>query len=114
MAQDMEHQEKLARVIDPESWKLHDNKDMKDRVNVKALLIKDSMNLAKRIIESGLMSDLEWDRREYLRAKDAIKRGTSRTGKCYEVTDILDGYAVHDPKCDCWPDTAISGSRCIK
>lgn len=108
------HQEKLARVIDPDSWALHDHKDMDGRDHVQQVLVEESMKMAKRIISSGLMSDIEWDRREYLRAIERVKAGTSLTGKCYEVSDILDGSAVHDPKCMFWPDTAISGSRCIR
>lgn len=111
---DMSHQEALARVIDPDSWKLYDHKDVQGRDKVQALLVQESMETAQNIIESGLMASLEWDRREYFRALERIKAGTSLRGYCYSESDILDGRAVHDPKCTYWPDTAISGSNCIR
>lgn len=111
---DMEHQEKLARVIDPDAWRLHDNKDMKGRTKVQGFLVEESMEMAERIIESGLMSDLEWDRREYLRAKDSIKRTTSLSGRCESVEDMMDGYFKHTPACTYWPDGAIGGSGCVR
>lgn len=111
---DKTHQEALARVIDPDSWKLYDHKDVQGRDKVQALLVQESMDVAQNIIDSGLMASLEWDRREFFRARDRIIEGTSRRGYCYSEYDILDGKAVHDPRCTYWPDTAISGSNCIR
>ncbi len=105
----------LARVIDPDTWDLsddprYDHLPEEARESIRSR----SREIADRIIESGLMASLEWDRREYLRAKQSIIERTSRRGHCYSVEDILDGYFMHDPKCMFWPDGAIGGSGCIK
>jgi hypothetical protein len=77
--------------------------------------VTESRDVAQRIIDSGLMASFEWDRAEYIRARDYIKDHTSRRGYCYSVEDGLDGYVMHDPRCGYWPESAISGSAvCIK
>jgi hypothetical protein len=108
-----ESRDALARVIDPEAWDLYDDK----RVQGKAFrehIVEESRSTATKIIESGLMASFEWDRKEYLTAKQQIIEYTSRTGKCESVSDLLDGYFKHDPRCVRWPDGAIGGSSCVK
>jgi len=104
-----EAREKLARLISPDSWTLHDTKGMEQRPDAQKLLVAQSLETADRIIESGLMANEDWDRAEYFRAKDAIKRATSEHPWC---TDIY-GDVKHTVKCTHWPDTAMSGSGCI-
>lgn len=109
MSASQELREKLARHISPDSWILHDVPGMEQRPEAQALLVKDSLETADRIIESGLMASETWDRAEYFRAMDRIKRATSNEQYC---TDIY-GDVKHAVKCRNWPDTAISGSGCI-
>lgn len=103
----------LARVIDPESWELYDDTRMQTR-KIRSMLVSDSRVLADKIIESGLLSAYEWDRKEYLQARNHILERTSRRGHCYSVEDGLDGYFMHDPRCIHWPEGAIGGSSCVK
>lgn len=110
-----EGREALARVIDPDSCALsddprYDNLPEEARTTIR----RRSLEIADRIIDSGLMASFTWDRREYFRARDYIKERTSLRGYCYSVSDALDGYFMHDPKCGFWPDGAIGGSNCIK
>lgn len=109
-----ERRDALARVIDPDSWDLYDDKKMKDRSKLQGLAVRESRETADRIIESGLMAKFEWEPREYLQAMARLKDRTSRRGVCYSVEDGLDGYFMHDPRCAHWPDGAIGGSSCIK
>lgn len=106
------HREALARVIDPGRWEIADN----PKCNAEAVmaLTCESLEVADRIIASGLMASMEWDRREYLNAMQRIRERTSTRGHCYSVDDLLDGYFMHDPRCGYWPDGAIGGSSCIK
>lgn len=113
--EEVSHQEKLARVIDPNAW------EMRDTVLAKGLkqkaaesLVEDSLQLADAIIASGLMASEGWERKEYINAKRDILNRTSRRGHCYSVEDILDGYFMHDPRCTHWPSGAIGGSGCIR
>lgn len=111
----MDHREKLARVIEPDTWALTDDpryENLPEEARTSAR--RRSLDLADRIIESGLMASEEWDRAEYIRARNIIIENTSRKGYCYDVNDLLDGYVMHDPRCPRWPDSAISGSYCIK
>lgn len=109
MSVSQETREKLARHISPDSWILHDVPGMEQRPEAQALLVKDSLETADRIIESGLMASETWDRAEYFRAMDRIKRATSKYPWC---TDIY-GDVKHSVQCTFWPDTAMSGSSCI-
>lgn len=110
-----EHRDALARVIDPDSWDLYDDKRLKGKDSLRNAMVDDSREMADRIVESGLMAEFEWDRNEYLRARAKIIEGTSRTGKCYGVEDGLDGYCLHDPRCRSWPEMASGpNSDCIK
>lgn len=106
--------EKLARIVDPKSWELYDIPGMEKKDKVRKLLVRESLKVAKNIVESGLMASEVWERGEYYRAMARIKERTSKTGKCYSVDDIFDGYFMHDPKCERWPDGAIGGTGCIK
>lgn len=108
-----EQRDALARVIDPQAWKLHDVKGMHQRPDAQDLLVLDSRITAERIDESGLMASFDWTPREYRKAIERVKERTSRTGKCYSVEDGLDGYFMHDPKCHHWPSGATGGSGCI-
>ncbi len=108
-----EHREKLARVIDETAWKHHDAV-VDNYPKASKELIKDSLEMADRIIESGLMASETWDRKEYLNARKNIIDATSRRGYCYDVQDLLDGYFMHDPRCPYWPAGASGGSGCIK
>lgn len=109
MSVSAEAREKLARLISPDSWTLHDTKGMEQRPEAQALLVNESLETADRIIESGLMASESWDRLEFFRAKDAVKRATSEYPWC---TDIY-GDVKHAVKCTYWPDAAISGHGCI-
>mgnify|MGYP004490387925 CR=1 FL=1 len=104
-----EAREKLARHIDSEAWILHDVPGMDQRPEAQKLLVQKSLEIADSIIESGLMASETWDRAEYFRAMDAIKRATSEYPWC---TDIY-GDVKHAVKCTYWPDTAMSGHGCI-
>jgi hypothetical protein len=108
-----EHRDALARVIDPDIWGLYDDARTVGRP-FREDIVKESRATADRIIESGLMARLEWIPREYESARQRIMERTSRTGKCYEVEDMLDGYFMHDPKCAMWPKGATGGSGCIR
>lgn len=114
MTKELEHLEALARVIDPESWSLYDDKRMEGKIKLQLEVVKESVDTAKRIVESGLMVSHTWSPAEYIRAQNNIRRNTSRKGVCYSVEDGMDGYFMHDPKCTYWPDSAIGGSGCIK
>ena len=103
----------LARILDPDSWGLYDDKRMENR-KIRALLVQDSRALADKIVESGLMAGYTWDRREFITAKKHIIEHTSRSGRCESVEDLMDGYFKHDPRCRYWPDGAIGGSDCVK
>lgn len=103
----------LARVIDPESWELYDDKRVAGK-SFRESIVEESRIVATQIIASGLMASYEWDRREYMSAKRQIIEHTSRTGRCESVEDGLDGYFKHDPRCGYWPDGAIGGSTCVK
>lgn len=106
---DMSHQEKLARVIDPDGWDMFDKIVKMGRKKKGKDLVEDSLELADTIIKSGLMASETWERKEYFNAMDRIKRATS--GEVY-CTNIY-GDVKHSVKCTYWPDTAISGSGCI-
>lgn len=109
-----EHRDALAKVVDPDAWKLIETPLFKQKAERHINdVLRPSREIADRIINSGLMVSMEWDRREYLAARDSIHRTTSRTGKCYSVEDGLDGYFVHDPRCPHWPSGAIGGTTCI-
>ena len=113
--EEISHQEKLARVIDPSAWEMHDHvleKGLKRKAAES--LVEDSLQLADAIITSGLMASVSWERKEYLSAKKHILERTSRRGYCYSVEDILDGYFMHDPRCPHWPSGAFGGHGCIK
>jgi hypothetical protein len=114
MTDSISHREKLARVIEPEAWAMRD-RVLEKLGNEKAqkALVEDSFKLADRIIASGLMASETWERSEYLQARKHILERTSRRGYCYSVSDILDGYFMHDPRCERWPQGAIGGSGCI-
>lgn len=104
----------LARVIDPDCWAIYDDSRMDGKDAIKNAIVFDSRRLADKIVESGLMARYKWDSREYLTARRQIIEGTSRTGRCEDIPDLLDGYFKHDPRCPHWPDSAIGGSSCIK
>ena len=104
----------LARLISPESWEIYDLPNMSEHEKAGLLVIEPSRRIAQRILDSGIMASMEWDRREYLRARDRIIERTSKTGRCSSVEDGLDGYFMHDPKCIYWPDGAVGGSGCVK
>lgn len=105
-----EHRDALARVIDPDSWELFDDKRVKTD-SIRDAIVSDSRSVVSRIIDSGLMAKLEWEPREYIAAQKRIMERTSRTGRCYSVEDGLDGYQKHDPRCPDWPD-GHGGSTC--
>jgi len=110
------NQDALARVIDPDSWALYDDKKVAKTMKaaLREKIVEDSREVAQRIIDSGLMASFEWDRSEYMKARQYIIQHTSRRGHCYSVEDILDGYFMHDPQCRFWPEGAHGGSDCIK
>lgn len=104
----------LARIIDPDAWGLYDDPRMQTR-GVREDVVKDSRSIAQNIVDSGLMTRLEWDNREFIEAQKRIKDRTSRTGRCYGEEDGMDGYCLHDPRCKYWPDGASGpNSDCIK
>jgi hypothetical protein len=107
------HRDALARVIDPEAWELYDDKRVQNRI-FREHIVRESRETAQKIVDSGLMANVDWDRREYIAARNRILEGTSRRGKCYSEEDGLDGYFMHDPRCVHWPDGAIGGSSCVK
>lgn len=110
-----EHRDKLARAIDPEAWELYDDpRVVKQGQAWRDLIVQDSREIADRVVASGLMAALEWDRAEYIRARQYIIEHTSKSGRCESVEDILDGYFKHDPRCIHWPEGAIGGSSCVK
>lgn len=108
---DFVHRDALARVIDPDAWDLFDDPRIKtDRI--RAEIVADSRDMATRIMQSGLMESLDWDSKEFQRAKQDIIERTSRTGHCHNVEDGMDGYQKHDPRCPDWPN-GHGGSICI-
>lgn len=116
MTVSQEQLDKLARVVDPESWKLYDMKDVYKimKPELREQIVYESRLVATRIVNSGLMASLEWDRAEYIQAMNRIREHTSTRGHCYSVENGLDGYFVHDPQCTYWPRGAVGGSGCVK
>lgn len=113
MSDEYERRDALAKVIDPEVWRVSEDPVVTDKI--RDMMRQESRELADRIIESGLMAAYEWDRREYLNARARIIERTSRVGYCENVEDGLDGYFRHDPRCSNWPEGAIGSSvECIK
>ena len=109
-----EHRDALARVIDPESWELYDDKRVKTD-SIRDAIVSESRDMASRIIDSGLMAKLEWDSREYRNAQKSLMERTSKKGKCYEIDGFLDGPILHDPKCIHWMQAGMGiGSSCIR
>jgi hypothetical protein len=98
-----EHRDALARVIDPESWELFDDKRVKTD-SIRDAIVSDSRDVASRIVDSGLMAKLDWEHREYKEARKDIMERTSRSGRCENREDGMDGYQIHDPRCPDWPD----------
>ena len=109
-ASNLEHRDALARVIDPESWELFGDERVKTQA-IRDAIVSDSRDVASRIILSGLMNKLKWDSKEFQNAKRDIIERTSRSGRCENREDGMDGYQIHDPRCPDWP-TGHGGTTC--